>query len=551
MGQKESISKKSYDPKKFLALLVAAILLASIAPIASADPGWWDTDWSQRKPITITENSGSTLTNYQVELTVTYDSDMKNNFDDLRFTNASGTELDYWIESRTDGDSATVWVEVDSLAASSDTTIYMYYGNSEASSASVGSSTFQYFDHWTSDNTGNWTYGVPTKNYRHRWENTKEFTESRELRKKSALVNWWPGTWDHTHVGWTKDKSSRFWDVDHVAIEWNQRTDYGASSDNVLVRLHVKKGDNDPTYTEFKNVAKPDPTDNLSVILTYSSGVVSYEWKNLTTGEVLASDEITDPSVIPDLADAKYLFTSSLSNYVDYFSHVSPTYLKWGNPYSNGGMEWKTDYWFIKKYALSEPSAIFGNEEESHSQRWYLSSTDSGLNKVMYKGSPSEGAEPVLVEWLEEAIWIADEPAGVDVGFPAGDWTGHLRKTGDGDKFEVEIGVWDGSDFYFWGYYDEGDFGASNDADFTIRADSFTVFEDEWLAFRVTNWDAEYDFYIVTAGGSSYVSSPSTDPGYPVPELPTIILFSIGLVVLMGYAGYRRKNNLRGRKENE
>ena len=169
-----------------------------------------------------------------------------------------------------------------------------------------------------------------------------------------------------------------------------------------------------------------------------------------------------------------------------------------------------------------------------------MSSTDSGLNKVMYKGSQSGGAEPVLVEWLEEVIWIANEPASVDVGFPAGDWTGHLRKTGDGDNFEVEIGVWDGDFFDSWGDK-EGDFGASNDADFTISTDSFTVLEGEWLAFRVTNWDWE-DFYIVTADGPSYVSSPPTDPGYPVPELPTIILFSIGLLVLAGYVVLRRKN---------
>ena len=129
MEEKERIWKRNNNSKKLLAFLLAAIFLASIVPTVSAS-GWWDTDWSQRKLITVTENTGSTLTNYQVELTVTYDSDMKNNFDDLRFTNASGTELDYWIESKIDGDSAAVWVEVDSLTASSDTTIYMYYGNS-------------------------------------------------------------------------------------------------------------------------------------------------------------------------------------------------------------------------------------------------------------------------------------------------------------------------------------------------------------------------------------------------------------------------------------
>ena len=38
----------------------------------------------------------------------------------------------------------------------------------------------------------------------------------------------------------------------------------------------------------------------------------------------------------------------------------------------------------------------------------------------------------------------------------------------------------------------------------------------------------------------SMVTSPSTDPGYPVPELPTIILLSVGLLALGGYAWLKR-----------
>lgn len=41
----------------------------------------------------------------------------------------------------------------------------------------------------------------------------------------------------------------------------------------------------------------------------------------------------------------------------------------------------------------------------------------------------------------------------------------------------------------------------------------------------------------------SRIISPSTDPGYPVPELSTIILMSTGLLVLMGYVVYSRRRN--------
>jgi len=85
----------------------------------------------------------------------------------------------------------------------------------------------------------------------------------------------------------------------------------------------------------------------------------------------------------------------------------------------------------------------------------------------------------------------------------------------------------------------DGEF-TGNDADFTISASAFTVPKGQWLAFRVTN-NADKDFKIVTKDGSSYVSSPETDPGYPVPELSTLVLFSTGLLALAGYIGYSRR----------
>lgn len=49
-------------------------------------------------------------------------------------------------------------------------------------------------------------------------------------------------------------------------------------------------------------------------------------------------------------------------------------------------------------------------------------------------------------------------------------------------------------------------------------------------------------YYNVTNGRYNNLTSPSTDPGYPVPELPTIILLSTGLLLLAGYAYMTRRN---------
>jgi LPXTG-motif cell wall-anchored protein len=40
---------------------------------------------------------------------------------------------------------------------------------------------------------------------------------------------------------------------------------------------------------------------------------------------------------------------------------------------------------------------------------------------------------------------------------------------------------------------------------------------------------------------SPFRTSPS--PCAPVPELPTVVLFSVGLVALAGYVGLRKKKN--------
>lgn len=71
---------------------------------------------------------------------------MKADCSDLRFTASDGiTQLNYWIESGCNTYYTPVWVNVSSIPTGS-STIYMYYGNANASSASNGNNTFIFFD---------------------------------------------------------------------------------------------------------------------------------------------------------------------------------------------------------------------------------------------------------------------------------------------------------------------------------------------------------------------------------------------------------------------
>ncbi len=92
----------------------------------------------------------SNLTNYQVLVNLTssnFPTNAQTSGADIRFTDASGNELSYWIENWDyAGKSAKIWVNVTSKPASGSTTIRMYYGNPSATGSSNGTATFQFFD---------------------------------------------------------------------------------------------------------------------------------------------------------------------------------------------------------------------------------------------------------------------------------------------------------------------------------------------------------------------------------------------------------------------
>ena len=140
---KEGGKSKMKTKKKLLGTALIVFILSLSAGVLSAQPPEWLDGWAYRKEINITENSGNDLTDYQVKIPVVYESKMQSDFSDLRFTDSDGTTLlSYWVEEYTEGSSATVWVKIPDIPASGVKTIYMYYGNLPAGSASNFDNTF-------------------------------------------------------------------------------------------------------------------------------------------------------------------------------------------------------------------------------------------------------------------------------------------------------------------------------------------------------------------------------------------------------------------------
>ena len=143
--------------KTLLVCLLFVCSLQPFSPMVSAQGAGWLTGWDYRQGLTITNSSGAG-TDYQVNTTITYDSEMQVDFDDIRFTDDDGsTLLDYWLESKIDSTSAEVWVKVaDNLTSTQ--VIYMYYGNDAVSTTSSGADTFEFYEDWTTEAIGaQWT----------------------------------------------------------------------------------------------------------------------------------------------------------------------------------------------------------------------------------------------------------------------------------------------------------------------------------------------------------------------------------------------------------
>jgi hypothetical protein len=149
---------RSKDKRQFYSLL--AIMLILLSPFNI----WAQNCFSYRAPITLTNLGSSALTDFQVSVTINTAAlvaanKMQASGNDIRFRDANNNELSYWIESGMNTATTTIWVKVNNIAATGNTTIYLYYGDNLASAYSNGDATFLLFDDFLGNslNTAKWT----------------------------------------------------------------------------------------------------------------------------------------------------------------------------------------------------------------------------------------------------------------------------------------------------------------------------------------------------------------------------------------------------------
>jgi len=130
------------------------LLLTALFFLLMANPtyAWWDTEFTKRANITIdnSQNNNSFI-GLQIPVNISYDSDMQSDFGDLRFTwynssDATETEIPYFIESKADNQWAYLWMKVKEVTGSSYETVYLYYSNATATTTGNPNTTFEFYD---------------------------------------------------------------------------------------------------------------------------------------------------------------------------------------------------------------------------------------------------------------------------------------------------------------------------------------------------------------------------------------------------------------------
>ncbi|MDE1856458.1 MAG: DUF2341 domain-containing protein [Candidatus Micrarchaeota archaeon] len=183
----------------------------------------WLSGWMYREPITIS-NGGGSLSDYQILVKANTASlisagHMNANGNDIVVTDNSGqTQIPFYLAGPINSASTNIWINVPTIAAGN-TVIYMYYGNSVATSQSSGINTFNLFDSFPGStlNSSKWSaYQI---------NNQGPATGQVVVNNKLELLygtTWW-GSDAYTNPTYP---TSTAWELD-VNVNWAQLSSVG------------------------------------------------------------------------------------------------------------------------------------------------------------------------------------------------------------------------------------------------------------------------------------------------------------------------------------
>lgn len=185
--------------------------------------------------------------------------------------------------------------------------------------------------------------------------------------------------------------------------------------------------------------------------------------------------------------------------------------------------------------------------------------SDADYNVSMMKGL--EGGDYTITLAKGERVWFyADQVAQCGVTFPDGKWNVsywvkalNVSETGKGRVY-TRIGYVDANG--------NGNLMSSSSSEAITNPQNLEEIVEDWFknndvpSFTVPEgcrlavevfWGSSplgsLEIHCNPSGKpSGNVTSPSSDPGYPIPELSTLMLLSLGLIALLGYVHLKKRD---------
>ncbi len=129
-------------------VLIFTLIYFFIVKPEEGDANWWNSSYRYRKQITVEYSGTEKLTEYQVLVETDTASlvsagKLQNDCDDIRFTDQTGIELDYYLVDGCNTTDTKIWVKASKINPPK-INLFMYYGNSGVSAGSDESATFSY-----------------------------------------------------------------------------------------------------------------------------------------------------------------------------------------------------------------------------------------------------------------------------------------------------------------------------------------------------------------------------------------------------------------------
>jgi len=208
---------------------------------------------------------------------------------------------------------------------------------------------------------------------------------------------------------------------------------------------------------------------------------------------------------------------------------------------------------------------VFATDPETTAPQIWSFDSDS-LSGSVYQMEKNQGPGDdgqsgyVTIAAGDDQIWIADEVALADVTYPSGSWVLFLSTNQawgtQGADCDFQIGSWDPDDLSFTQLTPDGADLHARGKNFITDTETWSILGERWvqsesimipegtyLAIKIINGTGgsrnvntgEYKY-------CTYLRSPETDPGYPLPEIAAGSLLALGLAGLGAFIIIRRRS---------